>query len=256
MKETVQKRQIKPRSGRGKPREGLLSRRVATPENRADFKEITENSQPTYDPTFRLERLIDSTKELLKDLPAPDQKFLILDDGSWRAAPDNVTNYSLGIDKNSTLVEPLSPEYFALDVRLWATFALERLKEHEYQRAIIPIMEAQEAHWRMVFADQLEYQLTGKIASDQAVKQNSRSNEWAMSLAEHLCKLSSKGKSKPPFKIALRYLVEGEQPILHAGLIIYYESATETLTASRPGDDASMGDIKLDTFRTSYYRKV
>ena len=103
MKETKVKRQVKPRSGRGKPREGLFTKHRSIQENQADLAEIAKSTAPTYDPVSRLERLLKSTEEVLKNLPSFDQKYQILEDGSWQELSDDETQYQQGVDSTSPL---------------------------------------------------------------------------------------------------------------------------------------------------------
>jgi len=256
MKETKAKRQVKPKSGRGKPREGLLTIRRRTAKNRADFAEIAKSTTPTYDPVSRLERLLKSTEEVLKNLPSYDQKYQILEDGSWQELSDDETRHQQGLDSTSPLVEPASPEYFALQVRLWATVALQRLNSGDYQGAIIPIMDAHEAHWKMNFAEQWEYKITGKIASEKASKNADRGNHWAAELAKELAQPRRKGGKKPSFKDAIRRLAPREQPRLYAGFEVDYDEDAETLSAFGQNPGKTTRPIKLSTFRQKYYSKA
>jgi hypothetical protein len=257
MKETKVKRQVKPKSGRGKPREGLFTNHRNTPENQADFAEIAKSTAPTYDPASRLARLLKSTEQALKNLPSYDQKYQILEDGSWQELSDDETQYQQGVDwMTSPLVEPVSPEYFALQARLWATVALQRLNSGDYQGAIIPIMDAHEAHWKMIFAEQWEYQITGKLASEKASKNADRGNHWAKELAKELAQPRHRGGKKPSFKDAIRRLIPREQTRLYAGFEVYYDEDAETLSAFGQNPGKTARPIKLSTFRQKYYSKA
>ena len=117
-------------------------------------------------------------------------------------------------------------------------------------------MNAHEAHWKMVFAEQWEYPLTAKITSDKGRNDSDRSNEWALPLARYLRNASQKGEKKPAFKVAIRHLELGDQPTLHAGLRVYFDDVYERLDAYEPKTGKTRGTISMETFRTDYYKNV
>jgi hypothetical protein len=244
-----------PKGRRGKARDGLITQETGTAEDWGDVTAIANSTAPTYDPLFRMQRLLDHANIILEGLPGIREPYEILEDNTWRPAELHAATM-VGLDNKSPLIARLSPQDYAVTVRLYSSYAIEALTNGDFEGAIIPIMQAHEAHCKMEFADKYEYQLTGKIASDKAARANPRANHWAAFFAKYLSKINRVDNVKPTFKHAIKHLVHGEQPGLYLGFEIYYDSVGETLSATDYKTDKGARSIKLETFRTKYYRKV
>jgi hypothetical protein len=254
-KKTTTRTVSPPKGSRGSARKGLTTLHTETAETSEDIDEVANSTKSTYDPLYRLSRLLDSANHILKDLPGPIVKYELLPNRTWRLLPDDAHSYTTGIPADSPLIDPLSPEYFALKVRLWCRQAIKRIEKADFEGAIIPIMDAHEAYWQMKFTDQFEYKLTGKLASEKAASTADRTNHWAMAFAASLFSRDLSSGKKPSFKPVMAKLLDGDQPGLHAGLEIHYEAVTGILSAHDAGGKLR-GTLSENSFRTDYFTKI
>jgi hypothetical protein len=261
-------RTIQPRKGRkGKERPGLVSIIKKTSESWEDFKEI---SSGWTEPTERLQNLIDFANQFLGDLPSGNREYVIHPNGEWQYIPKELesltfderlpvwakeypdTKLHQGLSASSPLIEPASPEYYAVKARFSAEQALLAMENNNLALAVSNAMDATYYCEKIIFADQFEHLVLAALASTGNTK-GKTINTWASQLAEYL--RAGHGSN---FKEAWNQLEReaSAPPYLNFGDYEIEVNTTTNIITATSETTSNTQTMKMTTFSKKHYTKA
>lgn len=232
------KRTIKPKPGTNqKQREGIFELPIS--------REISEQKQKAIHSSIKERGFIYLLEEIVKKTDSFIQQTV------YGAQPKRALTNLYDPTKMMTDIEPLSAESWAFGAREFANDALVQIKKGNYKDAITWAMLAQQAHDKMVFADQYEPVISAYLASRDGLKGSPKPRSPYKALAKNLRERYRNSDMR--FKEVWSELPDGDISGEYEGCRIHKEG--EFLSAESIYTYKTLRDCKRNTFET-YYSKA